>query len=69
MTPEQILETIKTSNININSDSAVQITEKIMPYFWTELFITFIEDLLILGILGIVIYFIYKYFYQKLKNK
>jgi hypothetical protein len=72
MTTEQILETIKTLNLNINSESAVQIVQKVMPYFWSELILTFVLNLAMIGmfivITWIIIRGVIKYKELKYKN-
>lgn len=53
MDTQQIIDTIKTLNLNINSESAVKIAEEVMRYMYWKMFIN--NALGVIYIIGAVI--------------
>ena len=58
---EKILETIQTLNLNIDSNSAIEIVDKIRPLLWATIIRGYIGDIFFTIIFLSIIYFGYKY--------
>ena len=60
---QQILEQLKTYNINIDSQTALQIVEELKPLAWFVLITNFLFKLIPILAIIVAIYFIVQFFF------